>query len=220
MSPIDGTGWGADSNLAPETLVQLFNLKGTMRSISRTDIMEKVVQRYDQAVMNNVIRAEYVECMIAVALGPEWQFTWQQSSEWAQWDCEHKPSGARIEIKHSAAVQPWTRVSTRAQSVPRFDIAPRTRLWTQNGNKWIDSPGRRADMYVFAWHGLKTGVDQRDPSQWVFLVVAESDLPPEQNSISLNRLTVLAETCGLSELPHTVDQKLRILGTLKKDKQP
>ncbi len=168
--------------------------------------MELVVQRYDQAVMNNVIRAEYVECMIVLALGPEWQLT----GTWDSWDCEHKPSGARIEIKQSAAVQNWTQESNDAQRVPRFDIAPRKRIWPHD---------RPADLYVFAWHGLKKDVDQRDPSQWVFLVVAESNLPPKQKSISLNRLKAPAKTCGLSDLPHAVAHKLSIIETLKKDMQ-
>ena len=184
--------------------------------------MELVVQRYDQKVINNVYRAEYVECMIAVALGPKWQLMWQADWEWAPWDCEHKTSGARLEIKQSAAKQRWKQKSNLAHIVPSFDIKPRKGYWIRKGSEWkrIDSDSRPADLYVFAWHGLKTGVDQRDPSQWEFLVVAESDLPSEQKSISLNRLRALAEPCSLAQLPHTVDHNLRVLGALKKDMYP
>ena len=182
--------------------------------------MDLIVKRYDQMVMNNVRRAEYAECMIAVTLGSEWLLTWQQGWEWAPWDCEHKTSGARIEIKQAAAKQPWSRDTDRTQSVPTFDIAPRTGYWPREGTEWIESHGRAADLYVFAYHGLRTDADQRDPSQWIFFVVAEADLPPGQKTISLNPLKALAEACDVSELPHVVDQRLRTVGTLKKDMQP
>ena len=182
--------------------------------------MDLLIQRYDQTIMNNISRAEYVECMIAVALGSEWQLTWQKGWEWAPWDCEHRTRGARIEIKQAAATQKWTHDSTNVKRVPSFDIAPRTGYWPEDGGEWIDSPGRPADLYVFAWHALKMDVDQRDPSQWVFFVIAESDLPTGQKSISLNRLKALTESCVFTELPNSVDQKLRILGSLKKDTRP
>ena len=182
--------------------------------------MDLIVQRYGQTVMNNVIRAEYAECMVAVALGSGWQLTWQEGWEWAPWDCEHKTSGARIEIKQAAAKQPWSLDTDQTQSIPTFDIAPRTGYWPREGTEWIESHGRAADLYVFAYHGLRTDADQRDPSQWIFFVVAEADLPPGQKTISLNPLKALAEACDVSELPHVVDQRLRTVGTLKKDMQP
>lgn len=182
--------------------------------------MDLIVQRYDQTVMNNVIRAAYAECMVAVALGSGWQLTWQQGWEWAPWDCEHKTTGARIEIKQSATKQPWSRDTDHARGVPTFDIAPRTGYWPREGSEWIELNSRPADLYVLALHDLRTDADQRDPFQWVFYVVAELDLPPGQKSISLNRLKALAEACGVSELLRVVNQRLQTLGTLKTDMQP
>ena len=52
-------------------------------------------------------------------------------------------------------------------------------------------PGQ-AHLYVFAWHGRSDErADQRDPEQWRFFVVAESDLPRNQKSIGLARLKEL-----------------------------
>ena len=54
---------------------------------------------------------------------------------------------------------------------------------------WIDSPGRLADIYVFAWHGRDDDcANHTDPGQWLFFAVAERDLPKNQKSIGLGRL--------------------------------
>ena len=70
-------------------------------------ILDMLVRRYKQPIMNNVQRGDYVECMIALALGEEWKLTSEDGWDWAAWDCEHRVSGARLEIKQSATRQSW-----------------------------------------------------------------------------------------------------------------
>ena len=75
---------------------------------------------------------------------------------------------------------------------PVFDVAPRNGYWTRQG-RWINSPGRQADVYVFAWHGRDgEDVDHIDPLQWRFFVVAERDLPQDQTSSGFRRLMEIA----------------------------
>ena len=96
-------------------------------------------------------------------LGNDWCLTWMDGWDWAAWDCEHTPSGARLEIKQAAARQTWDKGPTLRRRTPAFDIAPRRGFWTREG-MWIDSPGRQADIYVFAWHGRDDDdADHTDP---------------------------------------------------------
>lgn len=162
-------------------------------------------QRYDGPIMNNVCRGDYVECMIGFALGGDWRLTWMDGWDWAAWDCEHRRSGARLEIKQAAARQTWDKGRTRRQRTPAFDIAPRSGFWTREG-VWIDSPGRLADIYVFAWHGRDDDrANHTDPGQWLFFAVAERDLPKNQKSIGLGRLKGIAAPCGVADLRIAVE---------------
>ena len=155
--------------------------------------------------MNNVHRAQFVECLIALALGDEWQLTWQQGWDWAAWDLESQ-SGIRLEVKQSAQKQAWHRPSQTPKRNPRFDIAPRQGYWTREGSHWVDRPGRPADLYVFAWHGESQAdrCDQRDAEQWLFFVVREQDLPREQKSIGLKAIEELVTPCRVDELKGAV----------------
>ena len=91
------------------------------------------------------------------------------------------------------------------QGNPAFDIAPRSGYWTREG-EWIDTPGRHADVYVFAWHGRDDDhADHTDPGQWCFFVVAECCLPKGQKSIGLKRLTTIAAPCGVADLRRAVE---------------
>ena len=38
-------------------------------------IQKALMRRYDTPVMNNVYRADYVECLVAWALGTDWKLT-------------------------------------------------------------------------------------------------------------------------------------------------
>ena len=157
-------------------------------------VLEEVSRPYKERVMNNVHRSEYVEAIVALALEAS---GWARMTPWDSWDFEHE-SGARLEVKQSAAAQAWK--SPERQSPARFDIAPRTVYWDDKEECWVPKPGRHADLYVFAWHGADGDTaDQRDAGSWEFYVVAERDLP-EQKSIGLSVLQDLASPCGIAGL--------------------
>ena len=116
-------------------------------------ILDMLSRRYGRRVMNNVRRGEYVECMIALALGERWRLTSEDDWDWAAWDCERVASGAGLEIKQSAARQSRDGEAPPPRRSPRFDIAPRKGCWPKDGGAWVDKSGRMADVYAFAWHG-------------------------------------------------------------------
>ena len=129
-------------------------------------VLEMLIRRYDQRIMNNVQRGDYVECMIATALGPDWRLTSEEGWDWAAWDSEHTASETRLEIKQSAARQSWDRGSDTPRRNPGFDIRPRKGYWPKDGGPWVTDPGRPADVYVFAWHGEADELaDHRDATQ-------------------------------------------------------
>jgi len=81
---------------------------------------------------------------------------------------------------------------------------------------WIDSSGRQADVYVFAWHGRNDDrADQTDAGQWLFFAVAERDLPKSQKSIGLGRLKAIAAPCGVADLRVAVEAACPVEGDLK-----
>ena len=155
---------------------------------SRLDVVREVVKPYRAPVMNNVHRSEYVEAMVAVALA---RHGWSRKTPWDSWDLEHE-TGFRLEVKQSAAAQGW---GGRATSPPRFDIRARTGYWDAESNTWRSSPGRHADVYVFAWHGDHgEHADQREPASWRFYVLLERDLP-DQKSIGLGVIRRRVKPC-------------------------
>ena len=171
-----------------------------MTTPQHEDILNMLKRRYDGPILNNVYRGDYVECMIAAALGGDWRLTWMDGWDWAAWDCEHTPSGARLEIKQAAARQTWDKGPTPPRRNSTFDIAHRSGYWPREG-AWIDAPGRHADLYVFAWHGREDDhADHTNPRQWGFFVVAEQNLPQGQKSIGLRRLKEMASPCGIDGL--------------------
>lgn len=179
-------------------------------------ILEMLIGRYDQRIMNNVQRGDYVECMIAVALGPDWRLTSEEGWDWAAWDCEHTASEARLEIKQSAARQSWDRKSDRPHRNPSFDIRPRKGYWLKDGGPWVTDPGRLADVYVFAWHGeADEQADHRDATQWRFFVVAERFLPNGQKSVGLRTLERIAVPYSVGELRREVEKACPARDNLK-----
>ncbi len=172
-------------------------------------ILTTLMRRYDVPVMNNVYRADYVECLVAFTLGTDWMLTWTRDWDWAAWDCQ-QTSGARLEVKHAAARQSWDRETSVRRRAPRFDIAPRTGYWIQDGSRWVDSPGRPADLYVFAWHSESRDeyAAHRDTNQWLFFVVAEQDLPKNRKSIGLTGLKAIVSPCRIADLKRTVENNM------------
>ena len=166
--------------------------------LSRAAVLREVGRRYDRPVMNNVHRAEYVEGLVALALRDS---GWMRKEPWEAWHFENE-SGVRLKLKHSAAVQSWEKGV--AQDSPRFDIAPGKGYWDDEAGRWVESPGRHAEVYVFAWHGSSgETTDQRDPTSWEFYVVPERDLP-EQKSIGLPAVRDLTSPCRIRDLATTV----------------
>ena len=128
-------------------------------SLTVASVLAEVSRPYSKRVMNNVHRSDYVEAIVALALRDS---GWSRTEPWDAWDCEHA-SGARLEVKQSAAAQAWA--SGGRHSPPRFDIRPRTGYWDEEG-EWVSKRGRHADVYVFAWHGEpQETADQRGPGK-------------------------------------------------------
>ena len=173
----------------------------------RARVLAEVSRAYEQRVMNNVHRSDYVEAIVAVALADD---GWTRKAPWEGWDCEHE-SGVPLEVKQSAAAQPWKLPKGRKRSPPRFDIAPR-KGYEEDG-VFVERPGRNADVYVFAWHG-DTGAtaDQREPANWEYYVIAERDLP-DQKSIGLGPLQRLVSRCSFDELGVAVERARKSLGS-------
>ncbi len=166
---------------------------------SRADVLAEVSRRYEQPVMSNAHRAEYVEALVALALRHS---GWTRKAPWEAWHFENE-SGVRLKLKHAAAMQSWGNRET--QYPPRFDIAPGKVYWDENEGRCLEHNGRLARIYVFAWHG-ETGesADQRDPTTWKFYVVPESDLP-DQKTIALKAVQGLASRCGVRGLAAAVE---------------
>lgn len=174
--------------------------EATDSPFSRANVLTEVGRRYDQPVMNNVHRAEYVEALVALALR---ESGWTRKEPWGAWHFENE-SGVRLKLKHSAAVQSWG--DGVAQDSPRFDIALGKGYWDYEEGRWVERRGRHAQIYVFAWHGGSGElVDQRDPASWEFYVVAERHLP-EQKSIGLPAIRDLTSPCRIEEIRAVVEE--------------
>lgn len=164
------------------------------RAISPNDVRQHACQAlFGRPLITNNFRSVIVEAMVALALGPEWQWC---SADYAAWDFE-RDDGLRLEVKQSAARQSWSAPGDRPNRAA-FDI--RERLHRYEGAVRIDEPGRYADLYLFAYHDrCDETADHGDPSQWRFYVVETSRLPANQ-TISLSRVACLAEPLPLWEV--------------------
>ena len=182
---------------------------------------QRLVDRvYNQPVIGNVERGAYVECLIELALSdlrPPWSLT----GTWDAWDLEQAESGARIEVKQSAALQTWSAPDDAPSSgaPPTFDIAPRSGYYAADGWLASEPPQRLADLYVMARHAEtdRSIADHRLPDQWRFYVVPEHRLPPGQKRIGLGPLSRLAEACGFDELAEAVERAMAELPALKSE---
>ena len=129
---------------------------------------------FDVRILQNQYRSAFVEAMVEPNLASVgWSYT---GDGWSGWDFQHS-GGARLEVKQSAALQTWSEprgIRTRGA----FDIAARTGYFDEGGSRWTATPGRCADIYVFAWNGNDgSDMDHRDPMQWDFFVVPTPSLP-------------------------------------------
>ena len=173
------------------------------RQISQL-VMKRLAEHvYDRPLINNVERADYVQCLVELVMrstDPRWRLT----ESWDSWNIEHPESGARLEVKQSSALQSWRGASDN--SSPRFSIPPSDGYWWQcpegQFHTLSTEKQRHADVYVFAWHGETDPAfaDHRNVSQWQFFVVPEQELPPNQQSIGLNPLRRLVDPHDYSAL--------------------
>src|SRR5271169_6312054 len=129
-------------------------------------IRQLAADLFNQKIMSNLVRPLYIERLIAHLLGARWLYV---GGDWSGWDIQ-RDDFARIEVKQSAARQTWSERPDRAgkQTRPIFDIRERKGYFAKGGTRWVATPGRPADLYIFAWHGRyepKEVVDHRDPSQ-------------------------------------------------------
>ena len=186
------------------------------RTLHRQIIQKLVGTLYGSRLINNVDRGHYVESMISLVLGEQWRPTAVERG-WAPWDFEREEDGARLEVKQSAALQPWSAYEDAPRPrLATFDIAYRKEAWTKGGDFAPYCPGRPADVYIFACHPIadRRVADHRHPEQWRFVVVPERQLPA-QKTISINRLRDLGAEVGYEQLSAEIEEQVAQLGELK-----
>ena len=163
--------------------------------VSPGEIRAALMRRYDRCVMNNTERGLYVECMVALALGDDWELAGDK---------------AWIEVQQSAARKPGDRQAPSPYRNPSFYIFPRKGPFIKAGGRWVRTPARRADIYIFAWHDEKRSehADHRDPDQWLFYVAPEKYLPDNKGKIRLTELEKIFPSHSIAPLKHAVENAL------------
>jgi hypothetical protein len=164
---------------------------------------------FDRPIIQNQYRSAFVEAMLEPVLaGSQWCYA---GDGWSGWDFQ-RTDGARLEVKQSAAIQTW---SEKRNIITKgaFDIASRTGYFSEGGSKWSATPGRPADVYVFAWN--ETDNHSR-PENWMFFVVLTERLP-SQKTISLTKVKLLAATSGQSEALGISELASRVTELLKRN---
>ena len=161
-------------------------------------LIDRISRRlFGNPLVTNVWRGEIVEEIVAMALEPEWNHC---GSDYGSCDLLHRETGDRIQVKQAAARQSWG----LSAGNPRFSIAHKTGEWV-DGARWVAARSRNADILIFGWHPrTDDGADHRDPDQWRFYVVRESDLP-DQKSLGLPAIQALAVECDWHRLKSAVD---------------
>lgn len=167
--------------------------------VDAEDIIRRFIsRRLAVPIIRNDLRGEIVEEIVGLALEPEWTHC---GGDWGPADFTQESSGLNLQVKQSAARQSWD-AGERGRAPPRFSIARKTGRW--DGATWTAEISRNAEIFVFAWHPLTDDrCDHRDPYQWQFFVVAETDLPANA-SIGLGTLFKTASLIGFADLATTV----------------
>lgn len=167
-------------------------------------VLRRLTVRFDVPLVQNDLRSAYVEEQIAILLGSRWRYA---GADWGPFDFESE--GVRLEVKQSAALQSWRHTPGRGS----FNIAPKKGVFV--GPLFESSPGRHADLYVFAWHGvIDQSADHRDVNQWTYFVCPTESLPMHQRSLTRARLEQLdgverVGAGGLSNVVERLAQQLR-----------
>lgn len=170
---------------------------------STSNLSRRLFDRlYGKPRVRNVLRGELVEQMLLDALGAEWR----EGSDYESWDLTHIPTGTRLQVKQSAALQSWEAPNGRS-SRATFSIKARVG-YCEDRQRWSAPRERRCELYVFGWHPLVgEDADHRRPEQWLFYVVQTADLPP-QASISLSRLQKMADACEYHQVAEAIGRLL------------
>ena len=117
-----------------------------------TDLPERLARRlFDRPLIQNSFRGAFVEEMLAPFIaGYGWRHC---GDDWGSWDFEHA-SGAKLELKQSAAVQSWAQSKTAV--APSFNIEEKAGFWGEGG--FVRSRGR---PNVYVSHGMRLGATTR-----------------------------------------------------------
>ena len=198
------SGWAVDSARAPYRIAS----KDRTSDPLHHKVISRIVRRHDRAIMTDEHRQEYVVCLVAELLAPDWNSPWIKGHDWAPWDLEH-PSGARIQIKQSAAREPWDAGRKVLMGTSWFNIA-RPNLAMSLDRDPIEPPDRLAEIYVFAWHGEKREqvADHRAPEQWRFLVIPTKGIRANLRHIGLHNLEEITDAVGFESLLEAVRETL------------
>lgn len=186
-------------------------------------VMDRLTRRaYDVPVIGNIERGTYVETLVELALHAR-DSAWSRTETWTPWDIEHASTGARVEVKQSAAQQRWTPADKRRGPSDgrqfrsrQFNIPLQQGYWKDEA-EWVQTElHRMADVYVFGWHSeLGEAADQRRAESWKFYVIAERDLPRHTKTITLGRVQGLAGSCRYDDLAENVHAAIDQLSNLK-----
>jgi hypothetical protein len=166
---------------------------------------------FKQTIIQNNVRGDWAEEMVAQALGGPWKVV---SGGWHPWDIQRGSSKARaprrirIQVRNSAALQTWEQPKIAQAS---FTISKRPRpsyFKRDNRGAHCERFGHLCEVYVFAWHGEKdrTACNHRDPAQWKFYVVAAKDLP---NQKRISRARLEERYCGDPVEVHDLRQRVK-----------
>ena len=198
------SGWVVDPARAQYRRAAAEGTAGTLHE----KVLSRLVRPYDRPVMNNVRRGEYILCLVAELLGTDWTPPWTRDYDWAPWNLEHV-SGAKIEVRQYASLQPEDPGTAAWSKDPAFNISARKGYWTLDGS-WIDQFDRPADIYVLAWHPERdrSVVDHREPEQWRFFVIPTSIFRARETVIGLAGLEELTKAIGYESLAGAVQETL------------
>ncbi len=128
-----------------------------------------------------------------------------------EWDAYDLLYGeVKVEVKASGLDQTWPQDQP---SKPNFNIAPRSRTWVAECNKWEEHhpPVRFADVYVLCLHEPEEATPEnvRDPESWKFWVIPTRKINDElggQKTVGLSTLSRLVVPIKWSEIKAEVDR--------------
>jgi hypothetical protein len=182
-------------------------------TLSRERIIHMVAENvFTPRILNNSHRGDVVEMMVLAALGPEWQFV---GLGWHPWDLQRGsgPTRIRMQVKQSAALQLWG--ATKRPSITfNWSKKPPSYIARDNPNEEIELEGWFCDIFVVGVHrdSDRATVDQVDPRQWEFLILASVDLPARCNSMTLTKALAKWELFRWAGLKDGVENAIARLG--------